>query len=963
MCPNPIDIIDDAIDFISDIVETAIGWLFEIPEIPEFGEGDFDQFERGLLFNKQSNDASIPLIYGERLVGGTRVFLETSGDTNEFLYMCIVMAEGEINSIQEVKVDDKVVIFNSSGGIPTNIVGDNVQLQVDGTDTNFFKADPAVEDSSAESTITIEAHYGSDNQSASSLLQELSSWTTDHRLSGICYLALKFKWNPDVFSAIPKVQAKIQGKKIVTLDASLNESSPTYSTNPAFCILDFLRNERYGKGIDTNDLDLQSFRDASQVCITQVTPYSGASDINIFDTNAVLDTSKKIIDNLRELIKGCRGFLPYTGGKYSLIIETTGSASITLDEDDIFGGIKLEGETKATKYNRVIAQFVNPDRNFQVDQVQFPPIDDSVLASADQHATMKAEDGGFLLERVYDFRTITSPYQAEEMAEIILRRSRTAKKLVLNASAKAYDLSVGEIVNITYSSFGFSSKPFRVQNITFNQDFTVGLSLLEHQDSIYSWASKKIQPTIPATNLPNPFSVTPPAINATDELVELFDGSVVSKLIITINGSDKYANEYETEYKETTSSNFRLIRRGTNKIVEKYPVKEGIVFDIRTRAINALGVKSAFTTIQHDVNAAFDPPSDVTNYAIDVVGDKLNHTFDAVSDLDLDFYEIRYSSSTTNTVYGNTTVLVPRIARPATSIQTPFVGTGTYYIKAVDKFGVRSTNFASVVISTQVLSEIIESVQTITEETSFSGTKTNCVATDDVLILDTGNFDSGSGNFDDGLGLFDGGQSTVVTSGSYEFANSFDFGNVFKFKVLLNNLNVDNLEYVDSFDSASGNFDDRQGLFDGDSNATVATNVQLQISTSQDNSTFTSFTNFKGGDYVARAVKFKALLTSSDSSSTPKINNLSLKLFLPKMTVRESNVSSTTSTSGKVITFSPSFYGVPSVTVIGQNMVTGDFFTVTSKTRSGFTIEFFNSSGNTVDRTFDYSANGIGMQQ
>jgi hypothetical protein len=81
------------------------------------------------------------------------------------------------------------------------------------------------------------------------------------------------------------------------------------------------------------------------------------------------------------------------------------------------------------------------------------------------------------------------------------------------------------------------------------------------------------------------------------------------------------------------------------------------------------------------------------------------------------------------------------------------------------------------------------------------------------------------------------------------------------------------------------------------------------------------------------------------------------------MTVRESNVSSTTSTSGKAITFSPSFYGVPSVTVIGQNMATGDFFTVTSKTRSGFTIEFFNSSGSTVDRTFDYSANGIGMQQ
>ena len=44
-------------------------------------------------------------------------------------------------------------------------------------------------------------------------------------------------------------------------------------------------------------------------------------------------------------------------------------------------------------------------------------------------------------------------------------------------------------------------------------------------------------------------------------------------------------------------------------------------------------------------------------------------------------------------------------------------------------------------------------------------------------------------------------------------------------------------------------------------------------------------------------------------------------------------------------------------------MATGDFFTVTSKTRTGFTVEFFNSSGSTVDRTFDFQANGIGMQQ
>ena len=68
------------------IVSKAISWLApKPPELPDFGTTEFDDFEKGILVNKQSNDASIPVIYGTRLVGGTRIFLQTSGTDNEFL--------------------------------------------------------------------------------------------------------------------------------------------------------------------------------------------------------------------------------------------------------------------------------------------------------------------------------------------------------------------------------------------------------------------------------------------------------------------------------------------------------------------------------------------------------------------------------------------------------------------------------------------------------------------------------------------------------------------------------------------------------------------------------------------------------------------------------------------------------------------------------------------------------------
>ena len=80
----------------------------------------------GVLVNKESNDANIPVIYGRRRVGGTRVYVSSKdvagGDKNEYLYIALAMCEGEINSISDIEIDD-VSISNSkfNGLISYNI--------------------------------------------------------------------------------------------------------------------------------------------------------------------------------------------------------------------------------------------------------------------------------------------------------------------------------------------------------------------------------------------------------------------------------------------------------------------------------------------------------------------------------------------------------------------------------------------------------------------------------------------------------------------------------------------------------------------------------------------------------------------------------------------------------------------------------------------------------------------------
>ena len=670
----------------------AIGWLFSRtlkPEVPDFGTNDFEETERGILVNKQSNNASIAVIYGERLVGGTRVFIETSGTDNTYLYVALVLSEGEVNSIEEIRVDDKVVTFD--GALTHGTV-----REVASSDGNFYK--------DSTSHIQIQAFLGKDDQVASSVLSTLSSWGSNHKLSGICYLALRFKWNQDIFGGIPQVQAKVKGKKIVTLASNLSEQTASFSTNPAFCLLDYLRNERYGKGIATTDIDLQSFYDASQVCVTQVTPFSGGSDINIFDCNAVIDTSKKVLDNVRDVVRGMRGYLPYVQGKYKLVIETTGTASVSLNEDDIIGGYALASPTKNSKFNRVIVSYINPDRNFQVDEVQFPPIDDSSLPSEDQHATMKTADGGFLLENRSDFRTITSTYQAEEMAEIILRRSREALGLSINCNFKAYELHIGEIVNVSLTSLGFSNKAFRVITMIFNEDYTISLNLVEYQASHYTWASKTQVSSTPSTNLPTPFTIQPPAsITLSDEMIEYADGVVLTRLNIVISASpDSFVQYYQVEAKKTSESNFKIISSGTELRHEFLNVIDGENYTVRAKAINSFGVSSTFTSATHTVVGATETPADVTDLSVSLVGsNQMELSWTPVADLDISWYEIRFQNVTSGATWNESTPIAKVVRRKSNALVVN-AQIGSYCIKAVDKLGNSSANAS--IVSTNISS-------------------------------------------------------------------------------------------------------------------------------------------------------------------------------------------------------------------------------------------------------------------
>ena len=706
------------------VVTTAISWVLK-PDPPKRNvQGQ--ETAQGILVNKASNNTSIPVVYGRRQVGIARVFVESSGTDNAYLYMAGVLCEGGgngIESVDEIYINDKLVTWSGA-------LTDGTVRTVNSSDANFYKDG---------SLISVQAFYGLDNQSASSILDESTNWGSNHKLSGVAYLAFKFTWNQDAFGSLPEVKVILKGKKIYDprLDSTKGGSGSqredtastwTYNENSALCLLDYLRNARYGKGLPNTafETNYDSFKTSANICDTQVTPYTSApADIDLFQTNLVIDTEQKVIDNVRELLNPMRAIFTYTQGKYFLIIENTGTSSLSLNSDNIIGGIKIFGEKKNTKYNRVIGTFVNPDKEWQEDTITFPPADDSSLPVGDRYATLLAEDNGTQLEGNFTFQGITNPYQAEELCEIILRRSRNALAVEVMVTSEALNLTIGDLVDLTYSTGGFSSKLFRVYGLSINTDSTVSLKLIEHQDNFYTWTSKALAPTILDTTLPNPNNVSAPAsVTLSDDLIEYNDGTCITRLAVSLGASpDAFVDQYEVEVKQTldadgnaVSDDYRVIGRGIALNYELLNAIDGATYSVRARAINTLGVRSTYTTATRLIIGATATPSDVSAFNLSIIGsNQMELTWISVTDLDIEFYEIRYQKVSSSAVWNNSTNLVKVPRRKSNSktvniIEPPFA----LMIKAVDKLGNESAEPATIYSNISRL-ENFESIGVITE--------------------------------------------------------------------------------------------------------------------------------------------------------------------------------------------------------------------------------------------------------
>jgi len=364
-------------------------------------------------------------------------------------------------------------------------------------------------------------------------------------------------------------------------------------------IKDVDRNHYYGEGVF---LEIYFRGELTQDYSSQ-TGTSLAKVIR-FHCNGYLDTNKNVMENAKELLANMRGIFLYVNGQYELSIEDTGTSTFSITDDHIISdaGISVDYGNKDKKANKVIVEFFNANKKYELDTA-------TVLHDATPE--YYSDDNDEILEIKAEFPYVTDPYVAYNMGKAILVRSRNQTTMQFLGTPEMYKLNVGDIVDLTYTGLGFSGKVCRVEALELQSDGLVSVSLIEYFD-VYTWEVPPQEPFEELADLPSAYAVkAPTGLAFTDT-----DSSAINRPFLSWNEPTDFP-EYQYRVNVVDSSSNQVLNRivdVTNCDLNFVPVNANYVASVTS--LNVLGSESSPATLTFTIGDAPTATADIQNNAI-----------------------------------------------------------------------------------------------------------------------------------------------------------------------------------------------------------------------------------------------------------------------------------------------------------------------------------------------------------
>ena len=466
------------------------------------GKKDSKQSDPGFLVNKQSTQEPIYVVYGERNIGGHRIFLDTTevgGDPEgtQYLHMAFAFAEGEIEAVKAIRFNDKLAYINSTyeSEYTDEITDHNILYYTDGGIVHRWREKDVPEDYDEENDIDLSDKFalaywlGDDDQyfespdhnttDGANLASDMG-WAHDdwykgntegdsnRRGRGMAWCYMRLKYDRKVFPNAPRVVFEVKGRKIRSVaDSDYANASYQFSTNPADCIADYIENKRFGKGLTgANALDTgpgSTFAAYRQYCIDKGITFNGA-----------VNTNNTVFDNVQEMMISGNAFMNYSNGVYKIhpFHSLDYTDAYTFNKDNILGQVNIELGNKRGMANIAKGTFFDRDKKYQQDTVVVPEFTETNQYLADDNNTVN--------EKTFNLAYIDNADTAKALTRFQLDNTRYMTTMMFRTTWAASNLEVGDPVYVTYDRYGYTNKKFRLVGQALQQDGTVQVTLVEY---------------------------------------------------------------------------------------------------------------------------------------------------------------------------------------------------------------------------------------------------------------------------------------------------------------------------------------------------------------------------------------------------------------------------------------------------------------------------------------------------
>ena len=302
------------------------------------------------------------------------------------------------------------------------------------------------------------------------LLDNCPSWKPDMILKGLASLRVSMLFDQQKYSAgIPNVKVEVWGKQV--FDPRDNQTK--WSDNAALVLLDFIRHHPKMMVAD-NRIDWEAFKHAATICDEVVTDPKGKLEKR-YTINGCIDLNERPASVIDDMLSAMAGELTWFGGLIGVQAGAYyGPATVTINSGDIISNIDITPESSSReRLNTVQGTFIDPEQMWV--ETDYPAV---------QVAEWLEEDGQ---EQSQDLklRFVSSYYQAQRLANVLLRRNRLGQTLSFTMNLKGYAVMPGSYVRLKVPEIEID-REFRV--VEWEHDPIGGtVKLTVREDGIAVW--------------------------------------------------------------------------------------------------------------------------------------------------------------------------------------------------------------------------------------------------------------------------------------------------------------------------------------------------------------------------------------------------------------------------------------------------------------------------------------------